>query len=154
MLKWLLEWSGPSSFDLPFRISQLKVNFSSLQPLFNNGVTKWLCYLKGTECALRWVTGRSQWATLPSCPVVSLTFLAKLRGTKKSFSHPLLVRDFKSSSKRWLSLKANIGTGISCISCRQIQGLALKMDLSYKSYKPFLSIAEKLPLYHRTSLRK
>lgn len=147
MLKWLLEWSGPSSFDLPFRISQLKVNFSSLQPLFNNGVTKWLCYLKGTECALRWVTGRSRWATLPSCPVISLTFLAKLRGTKKSFSHPLLVRDFKSSSKRWLSLKANIGTGIFCISCRQIQGLALKMDLSLTSPTNLSSLLQKSYLF-------
>lgn len=147
MLKWLLEWSGPSSFDLPFRTSQLKVNFSSLQPLFNNGVTKWLCYLKGTECALRWVTGRSQWATLPSCPVISLTFLAKLRGTKKSFSHPLLVRDFKSSSKRWLSLKANIGTGIFSISCRQIQGLALKMDLCLTSPTNLSSLLQKSYLF-------
>jgi len=65
----------------------------------------------------------------PSCSVVSLTFLARFRYTEKSFSHPLLVRDFKSSSEGWLGPKANFDVGIYCISCRLIEGLALKMDL-------------------------
>ena len=82
----------------------------------------------------------------PSCPVVSLTFLARFRYTEKSFSHPLLVRDFESSSKGWLSLKANFGIGIYCISCRLIQGLALKMDLSLTSPTKLSSLIPKSSL--------
>lgn len=75
----------------------------------------------------------------PSCPVISLTFLARFRYTEKSFSHPPLLRDVKSSSKRWLSLKANFDVGIYCISCR----LALKIDVSFTSPTKFSSLIPK-----------